>query len=94
MMTELLLVICDGCRGYHEVAGDDVFGMVALAEGVHKAGYTCWLRDVRTDELVACSTAACYECVQRDVCEFLGTPEDVGSPHDSESFLRELLLKL
>jgi len=94
MMVELLLVICDGHRGYHDVAGDDVMGMVALAQGVHEAGYTCWLRDAGTGEMVACSTAACYGCARLPDCEFLGTPEDVDSPHDSESFLRELLLKL
>lgn len=90
-----LLVICDGFRGYHEVKGDDLMGMISLTHGVHQAGYTCWMRDTRLDELVACSTAACYCCANLPRCEYLGAPEDVDSPHgDSEAFLRDLMLKL
>lgn len=88
----LLLVVCDGFRGYHEMRGDDVPGMVALAHGVHSAGHTCWLWDTRRpDTLVACSTAACFGCEREPECEFLGTPDDVGSPHDSSAFLADLL---
>lgn len=91
---ELVLTICDGRRFAHEIAGDEPFGMVGLAHAVHEEGYACWLRDLTADELVACSTAACYGCSREPVCEFLDFPEGKRGKEYSEQFLRTLLLKL
>lgn len=90
----LTLTVCDGRRFAHEVTGDEPLAMVGMAHAVHEAGYAVWLRDTVKDELVACSTAACYGCPREPHCEFLDFPDGEQGRRYSEQFLRNLLAKL
>lgn len=88
---ELVLTICDGRRFAHEIRGDEPFAMVGLAHVVHDQGYACWLRDITVDEMVACSSVACYGCSHESECEHLDFPVGERGKEYSEEFIRTVL---
>jgi len=90
----MLLVICDGLGCAHTIRGDDPLGMTALAHDIHELGYACWLRDTDAGELVACSTAACYDCHREKDCDHLEMAQAVRGADSSDAFLARLMLRL
>lgn len=90
----LLLLVCDGYRGAHPIRGDDALGMIALAHDVHGLGFSCWLVDTLTGELVASSEAGCFACEREGECDFPGDPAEVGSPWAPVDFIGSLMFRL